>query len=273
MNLLKKILDLYISFYSWLQSKEVPSVEKLLFVAASIFAVVLNKRQIYYLFRPFLYENRFTPFLLWMYPNEISLVKSYLSDSTNTPTVLDIGANTGQWARTFRFYFPKATIYSFEPNQFVFELLNKNANKESGWNIFPYGIGVRNKQLPFYVLEGAAEGGSYIKPETHSGFKTILTEVISLDRKTVQRKRIPLDYDIVKIDVEGYEKHVLSSLKDISFSVLSIEVDLGRGVGITVAEAEYILNIKQKRSMFCVAVHRAHRYSPEGNAVFIKQNL
>jgi hypothetical protein len=47
--------------------------------------------------------------------------------NTETPVLFDVGANVGSYTRLLHEAFPKATIYSFEPNPNTFEILKSNA--------------------------------------------------------------------------------------------------------------------------------------------------
>src|SRR5258706_11860496 len=62
-------------------------------------------------------------------------------------TILDIGANTGQFGLMCREFFPQANVYSFEPLSDVYVELKKNlarANREgnsSSWKAFNIALG------------------------------------------------------------------------------------------------------------------------------------
>lgn len=50
----------------------------------------------------------------------------------NIKTVIDIGANEGQFASIIRKLLPESTIYSFEPIPHCYEKLKKNFSKWKG---------------------------------------------------------------------------------------------------------------------------------------------
>ena len=59
-----------------------------------------------------------------------------LSNKYNIETVLDVGANTGQFANTLRKNGYKNKIISFEPNSKIYDHLLKNSQRDKNWQIF-----------------------------------------------------------------------------------------------------------------------------------------
>ncbi len=63
-------------------------------------------------------------------------------------TVLDIGANIGQSARSFRKLFPEAMIYCFEPLPLVFSQLNDWTQSQNSKVVaFEVALGEENKPM------------------------------------------------------------------------------------------------------------------------------
>ncbi|MFN3317078.1 MAG: FkbM family methyltransferase, partial [Raineya sp.] len=71
---------------------------------------------------------------------QINFLKAKLL--TNTPVIIDIGANVGYAATCFFSCFPKARLISFEPLAVNFELLAKNQkqNPALSWVIMQQAI-------------------------------------------------------------------------------------------------------------------------------------
>src|SRR3989344_4573945 len=46
-------------------------------------------------------------------------------------TIMDVGANTGEYVKELRAYFPKATIYAIEPHPLTFKQLAQLAKKNN----------------------------------------------------------------------------------------------------------------------------------------------
>jgi ubiquinone/menaquinone biosynthesis C-methylase UbiE len=58
------------------------------------------------------------------------IAKNRWLKNTGIQSVLDIGANTGQFAKKIRWIFPNVKIYAFEPIPSVFNSLQDNFKKQ-----------------------------------------------------------------------------------------------------------------------------------------------
>ena len=68
--------------------------------------------------------------------------RKQILDSYEIDTVLDIGANLGQFAQLIRVDIGYANrIISFEPLSSAFELLKSNAERNSNWDVFIIALG------------------------------------------------------------------------------------------------------------------------------------
>lgn len=132
-------------------------------------------------------------------------------------TIFDIGANVGNVSLNFLQQFPNATVYSFEPSQKTFNLLQETLNGDS------YKDRSRKFKLGFYDKEteallnitsfNGANSLMDITEEYHAmnpHIQKLESEMIELMRLDdfIERERIE-QIDLVKIDVEGVEKQVL----------------------------------------------------------------
>ena len=61
--------------------------------------------------------------------------------------VLDVGANTGQYATLLRAIGYKGWIISFEPVRATYEVLARTASKDARWRVFPYALGATRGQF------------------------------------------------------------------------------------------------------------------------------
>ena len=149
-------------------------------------------------------------------------------------TVLDIGANAGQFAQELKDIGYSRRIVSFEPLSSAFELLSKKAKGDINWEVFNIGLGdTEGKQeinisensysssllnmLPFHVT--SAPESKYIGKETIA-LKTLDSIFLGLCK--------PDSKVYMKIDTQGYEDKVLKgaekSLADID--TIQLEVSL-----------------------------------------------
>ena len=132
----------------------------------------------------------------------------------NIRTVLDIGANTGQFAAMIHKALPEARIYSFEPLRDCYEQLRKNMVGILGFKAFNFALGDiagqaeihRNDATPSSSLLPMAELHKTAFPFTaHS--EPELIEIRRLD-DVVHELEIA-DNLLIKIDVQGAEDKVI----------------------------------------------------------------
>ena len=132
----------------------------------------------------------------------------------NFTTIIDIGANTGQFACFARKLFPSARILSFEPIENCFLQLKQNCSDFQNFEAYNFGLGDENVMSDFY-LNDFTPSSSLLKisdisltnfPYTKSQ-KVTKVQVKRLDDITEQLK---INKEgLIKIDVQGFEKKVI----------------------------------------------------------------
>jgi FkbM family methyltransferase len=211
----------------WL-SAPVPASVKLGFYPrlAMSYAALLGRgrRRIGYLGRPFVYDNPATPLNLQIYPYEVG-VKLLRRMPERPATVLDVGANIGQFSRTLAYLLPEAAIDSFEPNPAIFAILEQNT---AGTKIraFNQALGPEAGSATFYYEPNRSGIGSFIK--ANAGNQGNVREIGVQISDSVAAVTGRDQYDLVKIDVEGFEHEVLASLRDVKARYLFLEAS-GKG--------------------------------------------
>lgn len=150
----------------------------------------------------------------------------------NFKTIIDIGANKGQFASRFRLLFPSAQIYSFEPIPSDFNILCTRFKNDRNFKGFNIGLGEVAGAFDFFQND-FSDSSSLLKmksfhkenfPKTQNE-SLIKIQVETLDH--LSSKELELNSQIlVKIDVQGYEKMViLGGIETIKkASVLIVEV-------------------------------------------------
>lgn len=196
-------------------------------------SVISNKGKIQFLGKDFYYEDRLNPFTLFEYINEILYLKK-LFKLKEPKKVLDIGANIGIWGYVFLKFFPKAYLYSFEPNSIPFKFLKKNSSSEKNWKIFNFGIGPTEEVRDFYYIDGKSGQGSIYKENAGLNllYKAKLNEC-KINLKPLSNSFITNElensyFDLVKIDTEGAEALVIDALKNITWNYMYVEISINR---------------------------------------------
>ncbi len=153
---------------------------------------------------------------------ELHLCKKFIKDDS---TIIDIGANIGIHSIYFSKLAPKGIVISIEPQVTIYPVLLQNISKYN--NIIPLNVAVDTdlKISPFFIADDNA----------YSSLKDTRRKKILNVKQVIT---IPIDLilnlfdkvDFIKIDVEGYEKNVLSSMKELLLRykpVLFIEIYQG----------------------------------------------
>ncbi len=137
----------------------------------------------------------------------------------NANTIMDIGANTGVYSLVSAAVNPNAKIYCFEPSDAIFNQLSSNVNANNFSNIKPNKVGISdsNGELLFYDIDSPNHTSASFLPEkikeAEPDVKLIehKVSVVTLD-SFVTDNNIP-SVDLVKIDVELFEKNVFDGAK------------------------------------------------------------
>lgn len=129
-------------------------------------------------------------------------------------TILDIGANTGQFAKKARALFPEAQIYSFEPILDVFQELSSHFATDLKFRALNVGLGAVDEVIPFYQSDFSDSSSAFPMKELHKenfpkAKSATITQikVVKLDEAV---KGLSMGYPLlIKIDVQGYEQMVI----------------------------------------------------------------
>jgi FkbM family methyltransferase len=124
---------------------------------------------------------------------------------------MDVGANVGNHSLYLATL--ADNVYAFEPFARVREQFANNVelNQLKNIRIFPFGLGKEPAILPFYAGPDSNLGSASFVGD-HSNHNTLIgeLEVRNGDEVVQQEKLYPIN--LMKIDVEGFEKNVLEGL-------------------------------------------------------------
>ncbi len=129
-----------------------------------------------------------------------------------SPCVLDVGANSGDYTEAVLRVYPKARAHAFEPHPLTFQRLMSAVGNRA--KCHPMALGSTPGQLKLYDSEGSTEGGirASLSPEalktmTSKPLVSVEVEVSTLDFFLKDQKLDRVDF--LKIDTEGFEMDVL----------------------------------------------------------------
>jgi len=158
-----------------------------------------------------------------------TIYKKYIKKN---PIIIDVGANEGQSIRRFNLIFNNSTIHSFEPIKNCFNQMVKD---------YPYKEFIKNN---YALSDKNTEKNFFINKHSYtSSFSKINKKYDQLHNKdktkdNLKVKTMTLDtyinlnrikkIDILKIDTQGHELHVLKGAKNVlKKSIISfIEVEI-----------------------------------------------
>ncbi len=134
-------------------------------------------------------------------------------------TILDIGANEGQFADKMHSLFPNTMIYSFEPIPEAFARLDKNFAEIKQIKGINLALGDAAGEISFNKNESSASSSFLDMAETHMesfdfAVKTvpIKVKVDTLDNvMSKENFELPM---LIKIDVQGFEDKVIKGGTD-----------------------------------------------------------
>ena len=122
-------------------------------------------------------------------------------------TFMDIGANIGNHTVYFSKYFNK--VLSFEPQKRIFKILQLNCLHFPNVKLFNYGLSEKSKNVEFKIHK--MNFGNAKQSEKKSNETDYFIENVILQSHKFLKNEV---VSLIKIDVEGNECDVLTSLKE-----------------------------------------------------------
>lgn len=144
---------------------------------------------------------------------------------------LDIGANIGQHSLFMSLYADR--VHAFEPYHAVANSLREHIRLNAIDNIVVHELGLsdNNGTLPFYAPVGSNKGvGSFDSRSQQRGNRCVGELMIRRGDDFLAANDIPL-VDLIKIDVEGYERRALLGMRRMlenSRPVIVCEISYGQ---------------------------------------------
>ena len=157
-----------------------------------------------------------------------TMVSSLYRQGLAPKSVIDVGANVGQFAVAAANFFPAAVLHCFEPEPASVAELQKNLRALPQARVYPLALGDRDGEISFHVnTHRHSSSVLSLAPEHRRAFPgaqeeaTISVPIATLD--TVFRNTDLPRPVLLKLDVQGYEPAVI------------------RGGRVTLARVDYVL--------------------------------
>lgn len=139
---------------------------------------------------------------------EQTLLDRWMTPDAGYNVIYDIGANLGNHTVYFARRYPNAVIHSFEPLPENYALLQQNISDNQLDRVTSYNLALG---------EAAGKAVMAVTQEGNQGTAEVLdsdVQGIEIPMAALDALGLPLP-DFVKIDVEGYEVHVLHGMENI----------------------------------------------------------
>jgi FkbM family methyltransferase len=127
--------------------------------------------------------------------------------------IFDIGGNIGVTSVYLAKKFPNSLIYTFEPVQENFKILQKNIEEYPNIEAFNFGLGSQNGNFKVYLSSDYENfGGTSFFPDEDNNNESYLNCEVKNINDIIEKLSIE-SIDIIKIDTEGAEYDILSSIQ------------------------------------------------------------
>ncbi len=139
---------------------------------------------------------------------EPDMVKLFKSLASGSEVILDVGANIGCTALLFGEL--SKDVYAFEPSQTTFSFLEKNILRSDLKNVFPQNIGLGAEQGEYpLTFAPSNRSGGFVSNQTQASAGHTVEKIVVRQMDEVLKSLNIQRVDFIKIDVEGFEGHVL----------------------------------------------------------------
>lgn len=175
----------------------------------------------------------FLPSFKEIFEDEIYKFESDKED----PTIIDCGSNIGLSVLYFKHLFPKAKISGYEPDPYLFGILNKNLSPYKFQDVTLIQNAVWKDEGILHFHQDRSMGGSLITTESNLDY--IEVPAIRLKNQLVEH------VDLLKIDIEGAEYDVLLDCSDALGNVENIFVEY-HGIYEQIHQFRHLLELLEK---------------------------
>ena len=147
-------------------------------------------------------------------------------------TVLDVGANEGQYAVELREHGYGGQIVSFEPITQPFEVLARKAAADPQWDAMQLALGESQGEMDIFVsaksVFSSFKGLSDYSKQNFQGAAAERTERVRIERLDgfLAQQSLDLGRTYLKIDTQGFEKEVLVGAGETLHQIRVVQAEL-----------------------------------------------
>lgn len=195
-----------------------------------------------------------TPKVFWLLvqkkPISISSFRNVENIKKYTPqlnTIIDAGANRGQFALASHYFFPLSNIYSFEPSKLSFTKMSASLASQANIKLYNFGLGDINGEIDFYE-NSYDQISSFVRIDVNNE-NAAYTQSQSKVTKAVIKKMDDIANELIlstpillKLDVQGYENRVLSGALKTLENIDYILIKLSSGKIIALINPDIVIS-------------------------------
>ena len=157
----------------------------------------------------------------------IKLLKNY-----NIDTVLDVGANIGQYGSELRNIGFNGKIISFEPTSDAFKKLEKLAKNDKNWDVYNFSLGDFDGETEINIAKNSVSSSML---ESLPQLTLSAPDAKFIDKETITVKKIDSIFDeldlknkniYLKIDTQGYENMVINGAKNSLTQIMGLQIEM-----------------------------------------------
>lgn len=153
-------------------------------------------------------------------------------DAHDIDTVLDIGANVGQYAVMTRQAGFAGRIISCEPLSGAFRELSRRARKDARWTVLNTAVGREHGEITINLAANSFSSSVLPMTDAHlvsaPGSHYIGSEVVTLCtvKELARDHAVDPARTLLKVDTQGYESEVLEGAGDLLTTFAAIQLEL-----------------------------------------------
>lgn len=159
-------------------------------------------------------------------------VRRWFFQSSAIQVVLDVGANTGQYALHLRKTGYRGKIVSFEPTSKAFGILAENAKQDPNWIVQQYALGDTEISSEIHIAGNSWSSSLLAMLPAH---ESAAPESAYVGKESVAIRRLDTrfyeyctdtDRVFMKIDAQGYTRNILHGAEHSLARISGLQVEL-----------------------------------------------